>query len=257
MKNRLIHHSAAAAQPGGHVTKRRVAKQAVMLRASRVGVALLLVFVRSAVAAPLTQAPTAKEILSTARMQQARQDVDLQGQLRQNDKIVPFRLTQSGGVTRYSFINPDEALQLRLGTADSKLEEINKEGVDKISGPEFEQNVRGTPVTYEDLALKFLYWPNAKLVGDDSINTRRVWKLELQPPGRASQYSRVVVWTEQQSGALMRMEGYDWNGRLAKRFEVVSVQKIDGRYFLKQMRIEAIQPDTGKVQSRTYLEIKK
>jgi hypothetical protein len=53
------------------------------------------------------------------------------------------------------------------------------------------------------------------------------------------------------------MEGYDWSGRLAKRFEVVSVQKIEGRYFLKQMRIESIQPDTGKVQSRTYLEIKK
>ena len=58
-------------------------------------------------------------------------------------------------------------------------------------------------------------------------------------------------------GALMRMEGYDWNGQLAKRFEVVSAQKIEGRWFLKQMRIEEIQPGTGKVQARTYLEIKK
>ena len=55
----------------------------------------------------------------------------------------------------------------------------------------------------------------------------------------------------------MRMEGYDWNGKLVRRFEVVSVQKIEGRFFLKQMRIEAIQPETGKVQARTYLEIKK
>ena len=55
----------------------------------------------------------------------------------------------------------------------------------------------------------------------------------------------------------MRMEGYDWNGKLAKRFEVVSAQKIDNRWFLKQMRIEALEPGTKKVQSRTYLEIKK
>lgn len=190
-------------------------------------------------------------------MQQARQEVDLQGQLRQNDIVVPFRLTQSGGVIRYSFTNPDEALQLRLGGADSKLEEINREGVDKISGPEFEQKVRGTPVTFEDLALKFLYWPNPKMLGEDYINTRRVWKMELTPPSHQSQYSRVLVWTEQQSGALLRMEGYDWNGKLAKRFEVVSVQNIDGHLFLKQMRIEELQPETGKVQSRTYLEIKK
>jgi len=257
MKNRLVHHAAAVAQPGGQVTKQREAKQAIMLRARRAGAVFLLASTTAAIGAPALQAPPVKEILSIARMQQARQDVDLRGQLRQADRIVPFRLTQSGGVTRYSFTNPDEALQLRLGAADSKLEEINREGVDKISGPEFEQNVRGTPVTYEDLALKFLYWPNAKVVGEDSINTRRVWKLELQPPSRQSQYSRVIVWTEQESGALLRMEGYDWSGRLAKRFEVVSVQKIEGRYFLKQMRIESIQPDTGKVQSRTYLEIKK
>jgi hypothetical protein len=55
----------------------------------------------------------------------------------------------------------------------------------------------------------------------------------------------------------MRMEGYDAGGKLVKRFEVVSTQKIDDRWFLKQMRVEEIQPGTTKVQSRTYLEIKK
>ena len=55
----------------------------------------------------------------------------------------------------------------------------------------------------------------------------------------------------------MRMEGYDWNGKLAKRFEVISAQKIDNRWFLKQMRVEELQPGTKKVQARTYLEIKK
>ena len=55
----------------------------------------------------------------------------------------------------------------------------------------------------------------------------------------------------------MRMEGYDWRGQLAKRFEVISAQKIEGRWFLKQMRIEEFVPGTGKVQTRTYLEINK
>jgi hypothetical protein len=67
----------------------------------------------------------------------------------------------------------------------------------------------------------------------------------------------VLLWVDQESGALMRMEGYDGEGRLTKRFEVVSAQKIEGRWFLKQMRIEEMEPGTGKVQSRSYLEIKK
>src|SRR5215211_298851 len=205
----------------------------------------------------LGAAPSAQEILASAREQVSRQEVEVEGQLRENDVIVPFRLTQSGPVIRYSFTNPDEALQLRLGGNASQLEEITRDGVDKISGPEFEQKVRGTAITYEDLALKFIYWPNAKVVGEDYINTRRVWKLELQPPSRASQYSRVFLWCEQQSGALMRMQGFDWNGKVVRRFEVVSVQKIEGRYFLKQLRIEALQPETGKVQARTYLDIHK
>jgi hypothetical protein len=67
----------------------------------------------------------------------------------------------------------------------------------------------------------------------------------------------VLLWVDQQGGAIMRMEGYDWEKRLAKRFEVVSGQKIDGRWFLKQMRVEEFEPGTSKVRGRTYLEIKK
>jgi negative regulator of sigma E activity len=81
--------------------------------------------------------------------------------------------------------------------------------------------------------------------------------LQLAAPSRDSQYANVFLWVDKKSGALMRMEGYDSNGKLAKRFEVVSTQKIDNRWFLKQMRVDEMQPDTNKVQSRTYLEIKK
>ncbi len=225
-------------------------------RHSSAAVLLVLLAICAMRSVPATAAPSAQEILASAREQVARQKVELQGQLRENDMLVPFRLTQNGPVIRYSFSNPDEALQLRLGESGPQLEEITAGGVDRIAGAEFEQKVRGTAITYEDLALKFIYWPNARVVGEDYINTRRVWKLELQPPGRASQYSRVFLWCEQQSGALMRMQGFDWQGKVAKRFEVVSVQKIEGRYFLKQMRIEALQPETGKVLTRTYLEIK-
>jgi hypothetical protein len=215
---------------------------------------LLIAMMTLGASAPL---PSAKEILTSVRLQQAQQQIDLQGQLRENEKVVPFRLTQTGPVIRYTFSNPDEALQLRLDENDSRLEEVTRSGVEKITPAQFDHKVRGTGVSYEDLALKFLYWQNARVTGDDTIRTRNCWKLELKAPSRQSQYSNVFLWVDKSGGALMRMEGYDWNGQLAKRFEVVSAQKIEGRWFLKQMRIEEIQPGTGKVQARTYLEIKK
>jgi len=201
--------------------------------------------------------PSAQQILASVRMIEARQQIDLQGQLRENDVVVPFHLMQNGPLIRYSFTNPDEVLQLRLGQSSSRLDLITDTGTQKFAASKLEEKIRGTSVTYEDLAFKFLYWQTARVLGEENVRTRNCWKLQLRAPSRESQYSNVLLWIDKASGALMRMEGYDWNAQLAKRFEVVSAQKIDNRWFLKQMRVEELQPGTNHVQSRTYLEIKK
>ena len=201
--------------------------------------------------------PSAQQILASVRMVEARQQIDLQGQLRENEIIIPFRLTQNGPLIRYSFTNPDEVLQLRLGQNSSRLDFVTGAGTEKFATGRLSQKIRGTSLTYEDLAFKFLYWQTARVLGEENVRTRNCWKLQLRAPSRESQYSNVLLWIDETSGALMRMEGYDWNAQLVKRFEAVSAQKIDNRWFLKQMRIEELQPGTNHVQSRTYLEIKK
>src|ERR1700719_4259658 len=201
--------------------------------------------------------PSAQEILESVRMLETRQQLDLDGQLRQNDIVVPFHITQNGPLIRYSFTDPDEVLQLRLEENGSRLDLVTDDGAEKFPPEKLHEKIRGTGVTYEDLALKFIYWPGGQVLGDETVHARSCWKLQLAAPSRDSQYANVFLWVDKKSGALMRMEGYDSNGKLAKRFEVVSTQKIDNRWFLKQMRVEEMQPGTNKVQARTYLEIKK
>src|SRR5713101_7603903 len=195
--------------------------------------------------------PSAKEILDSVRMLEAREQIDLEGQLREDEKVIPFHLTQTGPLIRYSFSNPEEVLQLRLGENGSRLDLMTDSGAETIAASKLDQKIRGTGVTYEDLALKFLYWSNAHVLGDETVRTRSCWKLQLHAPSRESQYSNVFLSVDKASGALMRMEGYDWNAQLIKRFEVVSAQKIEGRWFLKQMRVEQLQPGTNHVLSRT------
>ncbi len=198
--------------------------------------------------------PEAKDVLASVRARQAQQEFELQGELREGPTVVPFRLTQTGPIIRYTFSNPDQALQLRLGENDSRLEEVTREGVEKIAPAQFDRKVRGTSVTYEDLSLRFLYWPG-RVTGENEIRTVNCWKLEMKAPSRQSQYSNVWLWVGKENGALMKMEAYDWNAKLLKYFEVVSGQKIEGRWFLKEMRIEERDPATGKVKTRTYLDI--
>src|SRR6266702_3775851 len=201
--------------------------------------------------------PSAKEILDSVRMLEARQQIDLEGQLREDEKVIPFHLTQTGPLIRYSFADPEEVLQLRLGENGSRLDLVTDDGAEKFPAEKLNEKIRGTGISYEDLALKFLYWENARVLGDETVRTRSCWKLQLVAPSRDSHYWNVVIWIDKASGALMRMEAYDWDGKLVKRFEVISAQKIDNRWFLKQMRVEELQPGTDKVQARTYLEIKR
>src|SRR5216117_4123909 len=140
--------------------------------------------------------PSAKDILASVHMMESRQQIDLQGQLRQNDVVVPFRLVQNGPLIRYSFTNPDEVLQLRLGENSSRLDVVTGGETEKFPASKLDQRIRGTSVTYEDLSFKFLYWPTARVLGEEKVRTRNCWKLQLRPPSRESQYSNVLLWVD-------------------------------------------------------------
>jgi hypothetical protein len=197
----------------------------------------------------------AKEILAAARINQIAQEARLDARLRQGREKTPFEIVLQGGEIRYEFDNPRETVVLRLGDEESELlvGPPGQEGT--LRSAEAGERVRGSSLTYEDLAMRFLYWPGAKLLGSDIINTRTTHKLELHPHDRKSLYGAARIWIDKASGALLRVEGYDWDGRLSKRFEVVAVQKIEGQYFLKRMRVETFDPETRKVTDRTYLEV--
>lgn len=205
----------------------------------------------------------AHDILRSVREAQAGKREKLLGQLRTGEgKTFPFLLVSDGPRIRYQFQPPApaETVQVRLLDENSQLEEITDAGSDKLTPVNFDKRVLGTDLAYEDLALRFLYWSRAWIVDEETVKTRPAWKLRLDAPGRRSQYSSVNLWVDKESGALLRAEGYDWNGSLAKRFEVVSAQKINGAWYLKQMRIESLDAAAegggSKVRSRTYLEIK-
>lgn len=233
-----------------HDKKRAVAKQVLCRGAICLGLILGL----TTHAADL---PDAQEIVRQTRLQEAQQQLDLQGQLRSEENVIPFHLVQNGPVIRYIFPNPPQTLQLTLGPEGSRFELVQNGRAQKLSAAQLAAKIDGTGVSYGDLALSFLYWPNPQMIGPDSVRTRACWKLRLHPPAHDGQYSTVILWVDRESGAIMRLEAYDWKNQLAKKFEVVSAQKIEGRWFLKQMRIEEMQPGTSKVATRSYLEINK
>ena len=199
--------------------------------------------------------PSPEEILAAARLNPMGEGVTLDAQLRASSVKVPFTIEVGDGAVRYGFTNPQQDILLRLGDNEAILEERRDGTKTPVPISKLDDSVRGGLITYEDLALRFLYWKNPRLLDSETVRSRDAWKIEIPAPRGASQYGVVRVWIDKQSAALLRIEGYDLKGHLAKRFEVISAQKIDGQWMLKQMRVERIDPETRKTTGITYLEV--
>ncbi len=197
--------------------------------------------------------PDPQDLLREARMASTDKEAAVKGRLRTGDVATPFTLKVNFGKLRFAFDDPPRIYEVRLGDESSGV----FDGKGKAVGKGMREPVaEGSGVTMEDLSLGFLYWPDARLMGSETVRTRPAWKIELRPGRRGSEFAVVRVWLDQASGALLRIEGFDWEGRLLRRFEVVSGQRIDGQWMLKQMRIERFGPESGsRPLGRSYLEI--
>ena len=206
-------------------------------------------------ASSLQAEPDAAEILKAARTNPLGQPMVLDARLRAKSTKVPFQIVVRDGKISYVFENPSQEILLGLGDDASTLEERKGGRTEPVSPAKYDDSVRGGLLTYEDLAMRFLYWKNPKLLGEEKVGPSTAFKIEIPAPPTATEYGVVRVWVDKNSGALTRIEGYDRKGRLSKTFTVVEVQKIDGQWMLKQMRVERMDPETRTVTLRTYLEI--
>jgi len=174
------------------------------------------------------------------------------GVLRTESKKVPFSLTMRDNTVRWEFTDPPQTLVLRLGETSSQLEEVTADGKRKVAAARLDDRVRGSDVTYADLAMNFLYWPEATVEGEQTIATTKCWQVLCLPPAKSdSPYGKVRVWVAKGNGAMLKAEMYNREGKLARSFLVIDGQKTgDGLWMLKSMRILA----TG-ARSPSYLDI--
>jgi hypothetical protein len=226
------------------------------MRFSFSGITLLLLLMETcAIPAQALEAQKAEEILQAARMSPTARPASLRAQIRGEEKSIPLHIGLKNHVITYEFKEPEQILLLKLEPGNTKLLE-KKNGVSQtISGTHLHDVIRDTGVSYQDLSLGFLYWPQPILQGEDIIKTRPAWKIDLQAPASEEIYGVARVWIDKDSGAILRIEGYDKKGLLLRRFEIVSAQKIDGLWMLKQMRIESFSPGNPDPVTRRYLEV--
>src|SRR5438132_7526776 len=72
-----------------------------------------VIFLALAVPTDAAPAPSAKEILDLVRLLESRQQIDLVGRLRHEEKVILFLLTQTGQLDHYNISVPIDVLTFR------------------------------------------------------------------------------------------------------------------------------------------------
>ena len=120
----------------------------------------------------------------------------------------------------------------------------------------WDRPILGSDITYRDLALDFLTWPEVRLVGRANAKTLPAFVLEtVNPAGSDSPISKVRYWVSSEHFVLVQAEAYNSHGEVIRRFDVNGVQRFGDFWTIKELRIAEMIPKRNISRSRTFIEI--
>ena len=103
----------------------------------------------------------------------------------------------------------------------------------QISGHLLRQSVMGSDLSYEDMMddRKLLDVYTAKITGEEVIDTRKTWVLELTAKVADVAYYSQKMWVDQERYVPLKEELFAKSGQLLKKIELKDVKKIQNRWF--------------------------
>lgn len=209
-------------------------------------------------------APDAGQLLKRVRQAATLQEnKDVKGQIRKRSVKVPFSMSLRGNLIVFQYQQGGVWNRFDLKFKDRGQEILSwKDGrAGVLPVARYSVPIAGTDVTYEDLSMRYLYWPAAKVVKDDAASTvkgRDCWIVQIPNPNpKVGQYAWVRVWIDKENGAMWQIDGIDGRGELAKRFMIDSLMKLkDGSWFFKRMKVEVRDPSNPrKTVSVSYIDM--
>jgi outer membrane lipoprotein-sorting protein len=109
----------------------------------------------------------------------------------------------------------------------------DKEGITLISGHMLKESMMGSDMSYEDTieneTLSSRY--NAVLLGEEALNGKQAWVLELNAKNRDESYPKRKLWIDTETGDLLRYELFALSGAMLKEYNLLSVELINGKRF--------------------------
>jgi outer membrane lipoprotein-sorting protein len=103
----------------------------------------------------------------------------------------------------------------------------------QISGHMLRQSVMGSDLSYEDMMedrkMSEIY--EAKIIGEDKVDGRNTWIMELTAKVTDVAYHSQKIWVDTERLVPLKQELFARSGQLLKQMELKDVKQIEGRWF--------------------------
>lgn len=123
--------------------------------------------------------------------------------------------------------------------------------------PDLNHFIEDTVITWNDLSLSFLWWPNGHMAEQDNIRGRDCYVIEIpaappyasavtaisktsprtSPVDSTDVTASIRLWIDNHLIVLIQMEAYNAEGKLLRRLSVKNFKKIGDRWMIKNMNI--------------------
>lgn len=115
----------------------------------------------------------------------------------------------------------------------------------QLSGHMLRQSVMGSDLSYEDVmdSRKLTDVYNAKVTGEETIDNRKVWVLELNAKVDDATYSKRKQWIDQERFVPLKEELFAKSGQLLKEMKMSDVAKIGNRWYPKKVNYKDVLKD--------------
>lgn len=155
---------------------------------------------------------------------------------KRNDRVVTSRGYSQGHEKSFTeYLAPEREKGTKMLKMEDKLW-IYSPSTDRtiqLSGHMLRQSVMGSDLSYEDMMedRKLMEIYNASVVGEDEVDGRSTWILQLDAKVTDVAYESRKLWVDQERFVPLKEELYAKSGQLLKKTVMSEVRQIEGRWF--------------------------
>ena len=198
----------------------------------------LLILVLGLCAAMSLSAISAEDIIENVERNQINEAERIEGSMIISDRFgsrAKTFISYAAGADKMllEFTNPEERGQKILRLEDEiYLYFPEAEEVIHLQGSALKESVMGSDFSYEDMTGEgdLLDQYEVTLLGEEMIDGRKHYHLELKARKRGLAYPKQEAWVDAEYWVMTRANAYSLSGRLLKEMELGDIRQIGGKY---------------------------